>query len=202
MTVTVLPSGVVKVGNAITITGPPDFQAQVLARLALVASTNSGTQTLNSVNNSGKTMNITPFAGNNSFCGANRTWTDVAGQTPAGKPVFDGAGNPILGPDGRTQLVGTGTGANVTLQLNPNLTLPNSLDPANPMPNDAILFHEMTHGSHQMNGVADTSPTGGGWDTMEEKNTISAGSPSEAGYLDERGYPYHRTDHATTFAPN
>jgi uncharacterized Zn-binding protein involved in type VI secretion len=187
---------------AITIQGTPQFQAQVLARLNTIAGTKSGQKTIDAINNSGKSMTIIQFTGNNSFCGANRTWDDVAGQTPKGMPVYDGNGNPIMGPDGKTQLVGTGKGANTTLQLNPNLTLANSKDPSHPMPNDAVLMHEMTHGAHQMNGQADMSPVGGGWDTQEEKNTISTGSPSEAEYLKERGYPYHRTDHDSTFAPN
>jgi uncharacterized Zn-binding protein involved in type VI secretion len=187
---------------AITIQGTPQFQATVLARLALIANTKSGQKTLDAINKSGKSMVITEFTGNNSFCGANNTWADQAGQTPAGKGVFDGNGTPIMGPDGKTQLVGTGKGADTTLQLNPNLTLANSKDPSNPMPNDAVLMHEMTHGAHQMNGQADMSPVGGGWDTQEEKNTISSGSPSEADYLKETGYPYHRTDHDSTFAPN
>jgi hypothetical protein len=64
------------------------------------------------------------------------------------------------------------------------------------------MMHEMNHGSHQMNGTADMSPVGDGWTTQEERNTISDGDPSEADYLAERGYPYHRTDHDQTFAPN
>jgi uncharacterized Zn-binding protein involved in type VI secretion len=187
---------------AITIKGTAQFQAQVLARLNLIANTKSGQKTLQAINNSKKSMTIIAFAGNNSFCGANRTWADVAGQTPNGKPVCDGSGNPVMGPDGTTPLVGTGKGADTTLQFNPNLTLANSKDPSNPMPNDAVLMHEMTHGAHMMNGQADMSKLGGGWTTQEEKTTISDGSPSEAEYLEERGYPYHRTDHDSTFADN
>jgi hypothetical protein len=69
------------------------------------------------------------------------------------------------------------------------------------MPNDAVLFHEMTHGAHQMNGTYDGSPVPG-WDTKEEQNTISTGTPSEASYLKERGYPYKRTNHDLGYGPN
>jgi uncharacterized Zn-binding protein involved in type VI secretion len=193
---------VTECGPAIIVKGTPQFQAQVVDRINVIAKTDSGQETLDAVNNSGKSMTIIEYTGDNSFCGANQTWADVAGQTPKGQPVYDGQGNPIIGPDGKTPLMGTGEGANTTLQLNPNLTLPNSLAPTNPMPNDAILMHEMTHGAHQMNGEADMSPIGGGWDTQEEKTTISSGSPSEAEYLEESGYPYHRTDHDSTFEPN
>ena len=196
-----LPNGDLRVGNAMTIKGDADFQGKVMANLGKISTTNSGMQVLNTINNSGKTMDVIPYAGDNSFCGANRTWADVAGQTPAGQPVFDGRGNPIMGPDGKTQLVGTGTGANTTLQLNPDLTLANSRDPDHPLPNDSIMFHEMTHGTHQMTGTSNSAPSPG-WDTNEEKVTILTGSPSEADYGRETGYPWHRTDHDSTFAPN
>jgi hypothetical protein len=165
-----------------------------------MSTTTSGMNVLNTIDGSGRTMDIVPYNGNNSFCGPNQTWADYRAQTPAGQPVFDGEGHPVLGPDGH-QLIGTGTGANTTLQLNPNLTLPNASDPSNPMPNDAIMFHEMNHGAHQMTGTADMSPVPG-WDTREEQTTILSGNPSEADYLRETGYPYHRTDHDLTWAPN
>jgi type VI secretion system secreted protein VgrG len=195
-----LPNGDLQVGKAITIKGDANFQGAVMSNLGKMSTTPAGMHVLNVIDGSGKTMTVIPFNGNNSFCGPNTTWADFQGQTPAGQPVYDGAGKPIMGPDGKP-LMGTGTGANTTLQLNPNLTLPNSQDPSNPMPNDAIMFHEMTHGTHQMTGTADMSPVPG-WDTKEEQTTISTGNPSEADYLQQTGYPYHRTDHDTTWAPN
>jgi type VI secretion system secreted protein VgrG len=198
--VTRLPNGDLKVGNAITIKGDAKFQGAVMANLGKMSTTTTGMNVLNTINGSGKTMDIIPFTGNNSFCGPNATWADYAAQTPAGQPVYDGNGAPIMGPDGNP-LMGTGTGANTTLQLNPDLTLPNAADPAHPMPNDAIMFHEMTHGTHQMTGTADMSPLPG-WDTREEQTTILSGTPSEADYLKESGYGYHRTDHDLTWAPN
>jgi uncharacterized Zn-binding protein involved in type VI secretion len=198
MPITRLPNGDLKLGNGIIISGSPEFQALVIARLAIIASTPSGMKTLNAIDSSGKTMTIVEFTGNNSFAGPD-SFKDA---TPAGKPVFDGNGNPInsfwgLGP----QQTGTGKGSDVTVQFNPNLTLPNPTDPSNPMPNDAVLFHEMTHGAHQMNGTYDGSPVPG-WTTQEEQNTISTGTPSEASYLKERGYPYKRTNHDLGYGPN
>jgi hypothetical protein len=196
--VTPLPDGTIHVGNAIIIEGTPQFQAQVLQRLGLIGSTQSGQQMLNNVNSSGRTMTITEFTGPNSSAGPD----DFQDATAAGQPVFDGAGNPInswlgLGP----QEIGTGNGSNVTVRFNPNLTLPNNLDPARPMPNDAVLFHEMNHGAHDMQGTYNGAPVPG-WTTAEEQTTISTGVPSEASYLRERGYPYQRTSHGTTWAPN
>ena len=195
-----LPNGDLKVGKAITIKGDAKFQGNVLSNLGKMSTTTSGMHVLNVIDGSGKTMDIIPFGGQNSFSGPNATWADMAGQTPAGQQVYDGAGNVVNGPDGKP-LLGTGTGANTTLQLNPDLTLPNAQDPSHPMPNDAIMFHEMTHSTHQMTGTADMSPVPG-WDTKEEQVTIATGHPSEADYLKETGYGYHRTDHDLTWAPN
>ncbi len=197
--ITQLPNGDIQMGKGIIINGTPEFKAQVIDRLALIASTSNGMQTLNGINTSGKTMTIVEYKGNNSFCGPQ----DFKDATVAGRPVFNGAGQPInslggLGP----QQIGTGKGSDVTVKFNPKLTLPNSSDLSNQsMPNDAILFHEMTHGSHQMNGTYDGNPLPG-WTTAEEQTTISTGAPSEAGYLKERDYPWQRTSHGLTWVPN
>jgi uncharacterized Zn-binding protein involved in type VI secretion len=198
MSVTRTFFGQLLVGNAIVIEGSPQFQAAVMNRLAIIASTPSGRQMLANVDGSGKTMTITEFTGPNSYAGPD-SFEDA---TAAGQPVFDGAGNPINSWWGLgSQETGTGDGSDVSVRFNPNLTLPNSSAPGNPMPNDAILFHEMNHGAHQMNGTYDGSPQPG-WTTNEERNTISTGAPSEASYLRERGYPWQRTSHGTTWAPN
>ena len=70
------------------------------------------------------------------------------------------------------------------------------------MPNDAILFHELTHSKHQMNGTNDCAPKAGNWTTQEEQNTIQNDSPSEADYLREGGYKWRRTNHGSTFTSN
>jgi hypothetical protein len=193
-----LPNGDIRLGNAIIIQGSLQFQSQVLDRLVTIANTPSGMQTLNAIDASGRTMTIVEYTGPNSFAGPD----DFQDATTVGRPVFDGAGNPInsllgLGP----QQVGTGNGSDVTVQFNPTLTLPNPSAPSNPLPNDAILFHEMTHGAHQMNGTYNGAPVPG-WTTQEEQTTISTGAPSEASYLRDRGYPWQRTSHDTTYAPN
>jgi uncharacterized Zn-binding protein involved in type VI secretion len=193
-----LPNGDLQLGNAIIIEGSEEFQARVAARLLTVASVPSGVAMLGLVDGSGKSMTIKEFTGPNSFAGPH-SFEDA---TAAGQPVFDGAGQPIntwlgLGP----QATGTGQGSDVTLEYNPTLTLPNPADPANPMPSDAVLFHEMNHGQHQMRSTYDGSPKAG-WTTQEEQNTISTGVPSEASYLKEQGYPWQRADHDTTFVPN
>lgn len=188
--------GKVTLGSSIVIEGTPEFQAKVIERLTTIASTPSGMQMLLNVDTSGQTLTITEFTGPNSFAGPD-SFQDA---TAAGQPVFDGAGNPVNNSAG-TQQNGTGNGSDVTVQFNPSLTLPNSSDPTNPMPNDAILFHEMQHGSNQMNGTYDGTPVPG-WTTQEEQNTISTGNPSEADYLRERGYPWQRNSHGTTWIPN
>ncbi len=200
MAISRLANGDIQLGNAITIQGTPEFQSEVANRLALIATTNNGKQMLNGVNSSGKSMSIKEFTGNNSFCGPNNS--NFQDATASGQPVYNGAGQPINSLFGLgSQQVGTGNGADVTVQFNPKLRLSNSSDPSNPMPNDAILFHEMEHGSHQMNGTYDGSPLPA-WTTAEEQTTISTGTPSEAGYLKERGYPWQRTSHGLTYDPN
>jgi Effector protein len=126
---------------------------------------------------------------------------DWQAATPAGKPVFHGQGGPINDAAGN-QLIGTGLGSDSAVKLNPGLTLDNPRAPGKPMPNDAALFHELTHSKHQMSGTNDCTPKGKRWTTQEEKNTIQEDHPSEADYLQERGYKWHRTSHGTTFARN
>jgi uncharacterized Zn-binding protein involved in type VI secretion len=183
-------------GPGIRITGTAAFRAKMRAELNKINSTPAGHAVLSRIDASGHTTTISEYAGNNSFSGP----TDFQAATAKGQPVFDGSGKPMNDASGH-QLIGTGTGSDTTVQLNPNLTLPNSNPGAAPMPNDAVLFHELNHSSHQTNGNMDCTPTPG-YDTAEEKRTITSGDPSEADYLQQTGYPYHRTDHGTTFAPN
>jgi hypothetical protein len=190
-----------KIGNGIIISGTDAFKGKVLGRLGVISTTPAGRDVLNTINSTGKTVHISEFKGDNSFSGP----TDVVASCPKGEPVFDGEGKPVLGPDGK-QLIGTGTGSDTEIQLNPDLTLNNDSDPDHPMPNDAVLFHEMTHTAHQMKGEAncapDNGPPGFNFDTDEEKRTISTGNPNEAEYLRQRHYPFHRLNHGADFAPN
>jgi uncharacterized Zn-binding protein involved in type VI secretion len=193
-----LPNGDLQLGNGVVIKGTEEFQAQVATRLLTIGSVPSGVTLLKALDATGKKTTITEYTGSNSFAGPD-SFEDA---TAAGKPVFDGSGKPINTLFGLGhQATGTGKGTDVTLELNPNLNLPNASDPSNPMPNDAILFHEMTHGLHDQTGTYDGSPQPG-WTTQEEQNTISTGNPSEATYLREQGYPWQRADHDTTWVPN
>jgi uncharacterized Zn-binding protein involved in type VI secretion len=186
----------VKVGNAIIIEGSPAFQKKVLDRLEKIGKTPSGKALLARIEKSGKTMTITEFTEDNSDARP-EDWVKAGAK---GQPVYDGAGKPInswlgLGP----QKVGTGEGSDVNVRLNPELKLPNGKN--GPMPNDAVLFHEMTHGVHDMEGTTDCAPVSK-FDTKEEQTTISTGTPNEADYLKESGYAYKRADHDTTWVAN
>jgi len=184
--------------DQITIEGTPEFQATVLDRLRLIEGTQTGRDMLAGIERSDRKMIVVEFTGPNSFAGPDPfTWQGLADATPSGQPVFDGSGN--LAPAGT---VATGNGTDTRVQLNPSLQVPNNQDPVQPLPNDAVLFHEMNHGNHMMNGDYDGSPQGGGWDTTEERNTIEDDYPSEGDYLQESGYPYRRTDHDSNFTPH
>jgi hypothetical protein len=157
---------------------------------------------MNTTENSGHKMTIDRYNDasdpNNSYCepvgpDGKSSPQAYADATPAGQPAYYGDGSPVLGPDGK-QLMGTGKGSDTHLAFNPDLYGNNPLDPSNPEPNDSVLAHEWIHGSHEMTGKYDGTPVPG-WDTQEEKNTILTGHPSEADYLRQAGYPYHRTSH-------
>jgi uncharacterized Zn-binding protein involved in type VI secretion len=190
-------NGDLKFGSAISVTGTDHFKAMIVNRLMKIGSTDSGKMLFKQMENTGKQARISEYAEENSEAGP-RDWEDA---TPSGKPVFDGSGSPILDAAGN-QLVGTGLGSDSDVKLNPKLTLDNHLAPDDPMPNDAVLFHELTHSKHQMSGSNDCTPKDPDWDTQEEANTIREDSPSEADYLHERGYKWRRTSHGETFEPN
>ena len=84
---------------------------------------------------------------------------------------------------------------------NPDYHSANPSDPSNLAGSDSTLFHEMAHGSHAMNGVADTTETGDAWDNIEERNTINDSYPAENDYLNDRGFPWARPDHRDTTVP-
>lgn len=151
--------------KAVEIHGTPDFQSKALDRLAAVSSTASGRAVLDRIDGSGHTLTISESNGPTCLCGP-------TGVTPA-------APSPVPMPYPNQGAGGGEPGADTTLQHNPDLSLPNSLAPDNPMPNDAVMFNGLDHASHQTTGRQEDS---------------AAGSPGEATYLAERGYPYHRTD--------
>jgi hypothetical protein len=80
MPITRLPNGDLKLGNGIIISGSPEFQALVIARLAIIASTPSGMKTLNAIDSSGKTMTIVEFTGKQQLCRARQLQGRHAGR--------------------------------------------------------------------------------------------------------------------------
>ena len=187
--------------RSILIEGTSEFQGAVIDRLAKIESTQCGQTLLESIEASGKSMVILEYYGPNSAAGPEPCSLDTwAASTPKGRPVHSGRGVQLFDDCG-APMVGRGTGADTMVELNPAYELNNPLDPSRPFPNDAILFHEMLHSSHMMNGTYDGEPLPG-WTIREEQTTILTGDPSEADYLRERGYPFHRISHHTDFAPN
>jgi hypothetical protein len=169
-----LADGRVQVGDNIFIIADParpNFQAETLAGLGVMSSTPSGLALLADIAGSGKNMNITYFS-------------ELNGMTTWGA----GGSDPNSGSD-------------ATVLWNPDYQSSNPLDPNNRSGSDATLFHELKHGSNAMNGRADLTPTGDAWDNNEERNTINDVYPSENDYLDDRGFPYARTDHRDTTVP-
>ena len=207
---TLAPNGDILVGNNITITGSEDFKLKTLDRLMQIGGTTSGKETLDNITLSGKKITIIETTVDNSFAGwvpngkdknGNSLYlvADIENSVAKGKKVYDGNNEWLI--NGKP-LIGTGLGADVQLQFNPNLKLRGIANALDPMPNDAILFHELVHASHIMHGQLDNTPTFNEWDNLEEKTTISTGKPSETDYLRERGYKFHRIDHSLGFVEN
>lgn len=197
MSVSVAENGDYQFGNAISVTGTDEFKTAVIARLMTIGTTESGKTLFKQMENTGKQARISQYAKQNSGAGP-RDWSAAS---PKGKPVFDGVGKPITDSAGK-QLLGTGLGSDSDVSLNPSLELHNPSAPNEPMSNDAVLFHELTHSKHQMSGNNDCTPKADNWDTQEEANTIREDSPSEADYLHERGYKWRRVNHGEDFEPN
>jgi Effector protein len=92
----------------------------------------------------------------------------------------------------------TGEGTNMDVAISPGETMVNNMAPDQPLPEDAILFHEMVHGLHGMRGEQNNRPLPG-WTCHEERITILTGDPSEKSYLQDRKYGWCRTSHGNTF---
>jgi len=181
--------GSVSVGKAIKIepsSKDPQFTDKVLDDLGNISSVPSGQSRLNTLENSGHTVNIEridnganaqEISGNNS---------DAAKK---GAPDFGGG-------------TGTGKGSDSTVQYNPDFKPPTvGPDPAHPLtppgtvPSDDILFHELGHSEHGVQGQQDATPLpaqadGRQFDNNEEKATVD----EENKYRTERGVP-QRFDH-------
>lgn len=97
---------------------------------------------------------------------------------PKGLPARDGYPFPAQG---------TGNGASASIAFDPA----GDPGPAG-QPVERVLFHEMTHAKHMMNGEQSLEFMPGRWDNYEEFNTIQ----EENAYTRELGFPWHRIDHA------
>lgn len=170
-----------KIGNNITIKNDPadpTFKAKVLRDLGTMSNTDTGLARLKSIDGASKAVSINHMSDT----------TGGGGTTSWGLPA---------GSDG--------SGSDAKVWYNPDYNPPNPLDPANPKPADANLFHELTHADHAMHGNAASTGTDphSVWDNQEDQNTIAGGSaahgPSENDYLRDRGYPYKRIDHHSGF---
>jgi hypothetical protein len=176
-----LPNGDIQVGNGLIIRNDPadpNFQNNVLRDLTTMSNYPTGMNTLNSLNNSGQTVNIqhTNVAGGNSY-----TPSNVAGALPNGSRFGSTTGN--------------GSGSGGTVDYNPDYEPPTDADPSINRPADVGLNHELTHADHAAHGNYDITtpdPATPNNPHMEETNTIDR----DNAYRDERGIP-RRTDHTT-----
>ena len=80
-----------QIGNAIFVEDNPQFQAMVINRLALVASTVAGMRVLLSIEASGETLEIEEFSPKTRRCGRG----NGEDATARGLPVYNGRGKPI-----------------------------------------------------------------------------------------------------------
>ena len=181
--------GSVSVGKAIKIkpsSKDPQFTDKVLDDLGNISSTPSGKARLGTIDGSGHTVNIERIDNGKNAQEISSNNSDAA---KAGAPDFGGG-------------TGTGKGSDSTVQYNPDFKPPTiGPDPAHPLtppgtvPSDDILFHELGHTEHGVQGQQDatplpTQPDGRQFDNKEEKATVD----EENKYRDERGIP-RRFDH-------
>jgi hypothetical protein len=171
-----LADGRVQVGNNIFINADParpNFQSETLAAMGVMSTTPSGQALLSSIDGAKNSVDISYY-------------NEMNGSTSYADP-------------GAT--TDPTRGSNASVKWNPDYQSNNPLDPSNPSSADSTLFHEMNHANHGVNGVRDPTRTGDAWDTNEERNTINDRYPSENDYLNDRGYPYARSDHRDTNVP-
>ena len=181
--------GSVSVGNSITIkpsSKDPQFTDKVLDDLGAISSTPSGKARPGKIEDSGHTVNIERI---DNGANAQEISSNNNDAAKAGAPAFGGG-------------TGTGKGSDSTVQYNPDFKPPTvGPDPAHPLtppgtvPSDDILFHELGHTEHGVQGQQDatalpTQPDGRQFDNKEEKATTD----EENTYRDERGLP-RRFDH-------
>jgi uncharacterized Zn-binding protein involved in type VI secretion len=171
MPVVRMPDGTVRVGNHIVIQGTPQFQAQVLSDLAIIANTPSsdpsrgpaGLDTLSNINNGRHDVTITETAGGNATNPANMA----------------NAQNPAVGSPS-------------TIEYN-NTPQPTAANPSINRPGDVALHHELTHADSVSAGNVNLGPAANPNNPhAEEDQAINRDNQ----YRDDRGIP-RRADHTT-----
>ncbi|MFO1305431.1 MAG: type VI secretion system tip protein TssI/VgrG [Burkholderiales bacterium] len=147
-TVTKQSNGDLKLGNGLVIKNnpaDPDFQTKALRDLAIIASTKKGSDTLNSIDQSGKQVTIEKRpATQNNF---QTTPKDYKDSVAKGKSYFrddDGTKHEFDG-------TGKGTDSTITYQPDDGRKMSNGKD----YPSDVGLQHELDHSNHMAHGKAD-----------------------------------------------
>jgi len=145
-------------GKSIIIEGSPAFQLQTLAALATLASTPSGREILQNIENSGHTVTIRETTDANGYCQADGSAADTMDPT---------------------------RGTDSTVSWNPSH---NTTDPADPVAGSpgstVILGHELVHAMHNAtgtnaNGPYDSYPGQSGSSARgEERSTVGEGGTS------------------------
>jgi uncharacterized Zn-binding protein involved in type VI secretion len=145
-------------GNSIIIQGSPSFQLQTLAALATLASTPSGREILQNIQDSGHTVVIKETTDANGYCQAEGSDADTHDPTK---------------------------GTDSTVSWNPSH---NTTDPADPVTGSpgstVILGHELVHAMHNAtgtnaNGPYDSYPGQSGSSARgEERSTVGEGGTS------------------------
>ncbi len=191
----------------------PDFQNRVLRDLGILASTPSGRQRLENIENNpgghkvtieeytkadaeSKDSNGNPLGPDNSFAAPG------VAQGDPGALHYDADGKPFPGP-----------GVDSQVHYNPDIKGGPKGFPDEPA--DGTLFHELGHAEHDVYGTnrqfesLEKDPALNGYENREEWQNIDGGvnepggtqvpgvpkSPSENDYLRDRHYPAVRTDH-------
>jgi hypothetical protein len=171
MAVVRMPDGTVRVGNHLVIQGTPQFQAQVLSDLAIMANTPSsdpsrppaGLTTLSNINNGRHDVTIRQTAGGN-------------------------ATNPTSMANAQNPAVGSPS----TIDYNP-APVPTTADPSISRPGDVGLHHELTHADSVQGGNVNLGPAANPNNPHAEEDQAIA---RDNEYRDDRGIP-RRADHTT-----
>ena len=163
--------GAIHIGRGIVIRGSVDYQAQVLADLAKVASTDIGRRRLQSLDASGHTVTIVPWTGKERNASCTASSSRDARSVKAG---------------------GTGEGCDSEVAYSPGIWPPDpgAVSTTTGAEGDVILFHELNHADHAAHGTQDLTPRQDAYDNQEEFNSIE---PDENTYRDKRGFPPRHT---------